>query len=236
MPARRILRAGFLIMLRLIIFIALLGSPIPFSVPDWDGTPIELRPGETVNLPFTPHGDLLVTIFNPDLVAGKGAFSWSTGGFPPQEIDVPASTLSPAVVLHNWKGNNLKVANTSTGRRPQLCVNAWSPGRNNPQTLPASGAMVPSSPNSALQSDDLNGWYSLTLGSTQDYCAFAVFHGANAQIACVNFVDSLTLPPHDTCTRTNRIRLETTFTGEPLYIVNISPTTAKSCYCQLQEL
>ncbi len=236
MPARRILRAGFLIMLRLLISIALLGSPVPFSVPDWDGTLIDLQPGETVNLPFTPHGDLLLTISNPDLVAGKGAFSWSTGGFPPQEIDVPASSLAPTVVLYNWKGNNLKVANTSTGRRPLLRINAWSPSRNDPQTLPASGAMVPSLPNSALQSDGLDGWYQLTLGSTQDYCAFAVFQGETARIACVNFVDSLSLPPHDTCTRTNRIRLDTTFTGEPLYIVNISPSTSQSCYCQLQEL
>lgn len=203
---------------------------------NWNGCQKKLPPGASVNLPITPNAPLMVTVNNPDLISGTGSIRYNSGGHPPSTLAVPSSTLAPAFFFNPFPGNNLKITNTSLQNTQPLILKAWFPGVSPKDRLSDSGRSTPSQPGRALQSDPLDGWFQLIAGSFDSYCHYAIFQNKEVDLVCVNFVDSLSLPPHEICTRNNRVTLLYHMNQESIYIVNLSPSPSKGCFCSLESM
>ena len=113
----------------------------------WDGKPVTLKQNESVNLPQTTDGSMILIYLNRSPGNDEGTLSIQSGGKPPTVVTVPPGTMQPGVMTQNWEGNNLQVANLSTvpvdiwvaaygiGLNPSLCT-PLTPGSTQPlQTM-----------------------------------------------------------------------------------------------------
>jgi hypothetical protein len=98
------------------------------STIDWDGSPISLAAGESAVMAQTPTASMFFTALNEARVDDSGMLALSSGGAPPSMLNVPALTIQPVVLMDNWQGSDLVVANVSVAAGTPIEIQACAPG------------------------------------------------------------------------------------------------------------
>lgn len=117
-----------------------------FTAPQWNGLPQTLQVSQSITLPQTTTGSLLVAWYNTSKMSNAGELTFSSGGSVPQSFPAPALAFQPSLLMNNWNGNNLTLGNTSyPGSTTPIWVAAFAPGlpgAPTPASLPADGTPV----------------------------------------------------------------------------------------------
>ena len=103
---------------------------------DWDGTPTTLAQGDSVNMPQTTNGSMILMAANMSQGNDAGTLEIQTGGARPTNLNLPAGANQFVPVVHNWEAQNLKLTNMSVKNSVNIYVAAYGPGLNPPSCTP----------------------------------------------------------------------------------------------------
>ncbi|MGA3372741.1 MAG: hypothetical protein ABSC48_13375 [Terracidiphilus sp.] len=152
-----------------------------FSVnPNWNGSPITLRPNDNARIPQTPVGSVILAWFNQTALNSDGTLSLTSGGSAPQFLNAPARYSQPFILMNNWLGNDLSVTNVSVVTATPIWVALYGPGIPGivPQKLPPDGTVVPLATLATAQGTALPRWMQLKLtNNTGSLAVFAIIGG-----------------------------------------------------------
>lgn len=81
---------------------------------EWQGLPVTLQPLDAVVMPQTPNGSFILAYLNKTGQNSRGSLTYTSGGGGPVTLPVSALTDLPSIWIDNWRGNQLKLTNTST--------------------------------------------------------------------------------------------------------------------------
>ena len=208
-----------------------------FELKHWNGSPTDVMPGQTIHLKQSIAGDMVLAALNLDTLGSEGLLSISSGGREPEEWRIPAAVNIPSFQINNWDGDNVTVANISPTRSSSVKTACFSFGRGSPITLKANGIPVPLKTFMCTQATPDSGWFRISLFSHTSFGVFVVFIGSKASVFCINVSDSTQLPTRcHNWSSGNRIALKRSFSGENIYIVNLSPLVSDSAWVTLQRL
>ncbi|QAY75873.1 hypothetical protein [Sphingosinicella sp. BN140058] len=171
---------------------ALLGRPE--STAPWDGDPVTLQQYDSVSMPQTPNGSMMLAYINRSLRNSEGKLAWTSGSSAPTILVAPALALAPTVLVDNWQGNNLTLTNISVGSDTPIGVEAFGPGIGpTPETLPIGPPGVQIAAGQAAQGATTGGY--MQLGFQQEDGNPAMFgfiggpagsDGNNAYVIAIN--------------------------------------------------
>lgn len=94
----------------------------------WNGQPSTLLVNQSVGMPQTTNGTMILTATNQATQNNMGQLALTSGGAQPVMLDVPPLANQPSVLMNNWKANNLNVTNISANASTPILVQAVGPG------------------------------------------------------------------------------------------------------------
>jgi hypothetical protein len=153
----------------------------PADTP-WDGSLQTIQPNApALNLAQSANGTMVLAALNLDPGNSDGTATYSSGGAKPTALDVPGGLNQPVIVLNNWQGQNLKVANTSVKSTTAISVLAIGPGIGSIAVTPLGvNAPVAIQPFGAAQGQTNPNWMTLQLTwSGAENAVLAIIGGPN---------------------------------------------------------
>ncbi len=95
--------------------------------PAWNGSGQTLNYHDSVMMPQTPNGSMVLGYWNISPQNNDGTLALTSGG-PPRFLDAPAGALIPSILVQNWNANSLTLTNVSANKVTPLRVEAFGPG------------------------------------------------------------------------------------------------------------
>jgi hypothetical protein len=209
---------------------------------DWNGDPTTLQQGNSVNMPQTSDGSMVLGYQNMSSGNDKGDLNVASGGARPENLDVYGGTGQISTISRNWGANNLQLTNQSDKAGVNIWVSAIGPGYGTkpPTKLPMDGTDVTLDPQAAAQGNALPQWMTLRLQATSgQQTIFALIGGPptndiNAYVFGLNMSKS-SGPPADEAppkdgyyqqTSANKLDFQFNWGSSRLFIANFSGNTA----------
>lgn len=211
--------------------------------PAWDGSGTTLKQYDSVTMPQTPTGSMILAYWNVASQNNDGSLSWTTGASGPQFLDAPAMPLIPSTLVQNFQGNNLTVTNLSGNAETPIRIAAFAPGipKQTPRPLTVGGPPVQLSTLQAAQGKAPPNWAQLTFqNNSSNQCIMAVIGGPlntsgnNVQFFAVNY-DGPAPPGYTKVTAGNTLSLSMQW-QTLIYVANLSPSTSSSVAVSLINL
>jgi hypothetical protein len=166
----------------------------PRSATPWSGGATTLEQYESVMMPQTPNGSMLLGYRNTSQFNSAGKLAWTSDVCPPMMLLAPALALAPSVFAHDWGGDSLTITNISVAAATPISVSAYGPGLGStPVPLPTGGPGVQLAFLEAAQGATTGGC--MQLGFRQSSGDLAVFgiiggpintDGTNAYVIALN--------------------------------------------------
>lgn len=105
------------------------GIQVQIAVANWTGAPTTLNvPSDSVNMPQTANGSMIVTAINKTTGNSAGTITISSGGSGTTPPDLPPQATAPWAEVQNFMANNLQITNISTATATPILVQAIGPG------------------------------------------------------------------------------------------------------------
>nr|WP_253903206.1 hypothetical protein [Corallococcus exiguus] len=171
----------------------------------------------------TLDGFMILTVQN--LSPSKATVYYSSGGAPPQPIDIEGGDNTPHIVIENWKANNLTIINTSSNASTQVKVGIYGLGV--PTTELYEGVSTPLDQYQSAGTKTLSQFMALqlaNLGSSQ-LALFFVFSVGKPVAYALNVNDPGNFPPDYQTTSANQTKVVNNWLGRNLFVINVSTDT-----------
>jgi hypothetical protein len=228
-------------------------TPEGTASTDWDGMPKVLAQDDTVTMPQTPNGSLILGYFNQSQQDNAGSLLLSSGAEDPITLPAPPLMRWINILVHNWQANNLKLTNVSDHKATPIFVEAFGPGV--PGVQPKQ--LVIGTPMQLAMRQSAQGvsaprymQLKLTL-SSGDLATVAIVGGPadpktgnNAYVIALNSAAGDTGPPtrnpppegYYATRKGNSYTFQFNWGSAQVYVVNMSSQTAKPVTALLQSL
>jgi hypothetical protein len=218
----------------------------------WNGMPKILAGRDSVSMPQTPNGSLIVGYFNQSQLNNAGRLTFTSGASAPTTVPVPALARMISVLTANWQANNLTLTNNSLIASTPIFVQAFGPGV--PGMQPGQLAIntpVQLAMRQAVQGLTTPNWMQLEFSSsTSNLEVVAVVGGPQDQSGNNAYVIALNAPSGDTgpppgnpppagfyaTSGGNKYTMQFNWGAAIVYVVNLSPQTATPVTALLQSL
>nr|WP_216671964.1 hypothetical protein [Corallococcus exiguus] len=185
--------------------------------------PLSLDLNDSAFLNQTLDGFMILTVQN--LSPSKATVYYSSGGAPPQPIDIEGGDNTPHIVIENWKANNLTIINTSSNASTQVKVGIYGLGV--PTTELYEGVSTPLDQYQSAGTKTLSQFMALqlaNLGSSQ-LALFFVFSVGKPVAYALNVNDPGNFPPDYQTTSANQTKVVNNWLGRNLFVINVSTDT-----------
>lgn len=211
--------------------------------PAWDGSGATLQQYDSVTMPQTPTGSMILAYWNVASQNNDGTLSWTTGASAPQFLDAPALPLIPSTLVQNFQGNNLTVTNLSGNTGTPIRIAAFAPGipKQTPRPLTVGGPPVQLSTLQAAQGKAPPNWAQLTFrNNSSNQCIMALIGGPldnsgnNVQFFALNYQGPAP-PGYTKVTAGNTLNLNIQW-QTLIYVANLSSSTSSSVAVSLINL
>ena len=210
---------------------------------DWNGDPQTLTNGQSVNMPQTVNGSMVLGWQNTSAGNNNGELTVASGGSRPEKLDATAGLGQVQTITRNWGGNNLQLTNNSQQGEVNIWATAIGPGYGTtpPVDLPMDGTKVTLSAQGAAQGNALPQWMTLRLQATSgQQTIFCLIGGPNSPDGINAYVFALNMPtnsgpPKDEQppadgyfqqTTKNTLDFQFNWGSSRLFIANFSGSTA----------
>src|SRR6202166_124094 len=214
------------------------------SNPNWTGTPTTLAVDDSVGMPQTPNGTMMVAYENKTGTTSDGTLAVTSGGSDPVVLDSPAGIAWPKVLTSNWQANNLTITNVSANQTTPIWVEALGPGLSpKPGTLTI-GTAAKLDPYTAVQGISNPNWMQLKMTSnTSNLTIVAVIGGpasggTNGYIYALNWSGPAPGPDagYTAVTGGNSYTMQFNWASAVVWVCNMSPSTAAPVTVLLRSL
>ena len=203
--------------------------------PAWTGAPQTLAYHDSVTMPQTPDGSMILGYWNTSGQNNDGTLALTSGGAPPLFLDVPALANQPSLLVQNWKANDLKLTNLSANTATPIRVQAFGPGI--PGTQPAPLTIGTAKQLAVLQTAQGTAkpnWMQLVLESNTDTLTIVALvggpldpsSGTNGYVFALNFSGSTAPPGYTAVTGGNTYTYQFNWGSSSVFVANMSPQTA----------
>ena len=218
---------------------------------NWSGQGQQLAVGQNANMTRTANGTMIFMYFNQSTENNAGQLSLSSGGSLPSNLDAPALSSQPSLLINNWNANNLSVTNNSANNNTPIWISAYGPGvpGQTPAKLPI-GTPVPLQTTGTAQGTASPQWMNLVMqcgGAT--LCILGVIGGPadasgnNGYVIALN-ASQETGPPtgnappagYYATTMSNSYTFRFNWGSSSVYVVNMSPATGLAATVTLSQL
>ncbi|MFP2930168.1 hypothetical protein ACLESO_34225 [Pyxidicoccus sp. 3LG] len=195
-------------------------ATIPLTIND---PPLSLDVNDNAFLNQTLDGFMILTVQN--LSPSKATVYYSSGGAPPQPIEIEGGDNTPHIVIENWKANNLTVINTSSNLSTQVQVGIYGLGV--PTTELYQGVSTPLDQYQSAGTKTLTQFMALQLANTgsSQLALFFVFSVGRPVAYALNVNDPNSFPPDYQTTRDNQLKVVNNWLGRNLFVINVSTDT-----------
>ncbi len=192
---------------------------IELQSPLWDGSWCRLEQNRSVNMPQTSDSAMTFVAFT--FTKDIGSVRLASGVNTPKTLEVDGRLKAPIPFLHNGRGDNLEVTNTSATDIP-IWIAAVRFGSGNPVPLRNDGTPVVLSPSTSARGRTQHSLQDLNLWSPDPYAVFTVMYGGDAFIYALNAPGEL--PEGYTDIRHGHTMLiPRNFRGAEVCVANLSP-------------
>ena len=164
---------------------------------DWNGDPTTLTMNESVNMPQTNDGSMVLGYQNMSTGNDDGTLVIASGGAQPEKVTVQAGQNQLSIKTHNWEGNNLQLTNQSVVDTVTIRVQAIGPGHGTttPKTLPMDGTAIELSPRDVAQGNALPQWMTLRMkANTSQQTIFVLIGGPGSSYGLNAYTFGLNMP------------------------------------------
>ncbi|MFD2058373.1 hypothetical protein ACFSQT_36400 [Mesorhizobium calcicola] len=146
---------------------------------NWDGSPVELAVRDSVAMPQTPNGSMILAFQNASELNNDGKLAMTSGSNPPQFLLARALALQPTILINNWQANNLTLTNVSVNAKTPIWIAAYGPGMGAaPTPLPTNGDAIPVAVDTTLKAVTLPQFMQLGFQTNSPgLCLFAFIGG-----------------------------------------------------------
>ncbi|WP_457151458.1 hypothetical protein [Mesorhizobium sp. P5_C1] len=177
------------------------------ATDNWDGSPVELAVRDSVAMPQTPNGSMILAFQNASEMNNAGKLALTSGSSQPQFLLAPGLALQPTILINNWQANNLNITNVSVNTNTPIWIAAYGPGMGGaaPTPLPTTGDAVPVAVDTTLKAVTLPQYMQLGFqANSAGLCLFAFIGGPqdtkgnNAYAIALNSQYGDTGPGHPT--------------------------------------
>ena len=93
-----------------------------FADSAWNGSPQVLQVNDSVSMPQTTNGTMLVSMSNQATQNNQGSIAQTSGGGEPAFFTLPALAGYPEVEIKNFNANNLNLTNISANAETPIKV------------------------------------------------------------------------------------------------------------------
>lgn len=195
-------------------------ATIPLTIND---PPLSLDVNDSAFLNQTLDGFMILTVQN--LSPSKATVFYSSGGAPPQSIEIEGGDNTPYIVIENWQANNLTVINTSSNRSTQVKVGIYGLGVPTTELYP--GITTPLDQYQSAGTKTLSQFMVLQLANTgsSQLALFFVFSVGRPVAYALNVSDPSHFPPDYQTTRDNQLKVVNNWQGRNLFVINVSTDT-----------
>ncbi len=182
----------------------------PVSVTDqWDGSPLPLESETSASLSPTPTGSTIFVYQNKATINNAGSLLLTSVSTSIPSVSTSIPLTAPAfnnqalVLIRNWKGNSLKVTNSSPGENTPITIQLMGPGMPgvSPAKLPIGPPGISLAPGACAQGFANPRWMQLAMQNTpgnQSIIALIggpAVSGNNAYLFGINFETDTGPPP-----------------------------------------
>lgn len=217
----------------------------------WNGQPSTLLVNQSVGMPQTTNGTMIVTATNQASQNNMGQLALTSGGAQPLMLDVPPLANQPTVQMNNWKANNLNITNISANANTPILVQAVGPGIPGltPLALPI-GTPLQLGFGQVAQGNTSPQYMQLVIQSTAPTLGIVGWIGGppdasgnNGYVVAVNATQNTgpgtgVNPPQGyyATTTSNTYTFSFNWQGSVAFVANLSPSTAQALTVLLRAL
>ena len=217
----------------------------------WNGSGLVLAVDANAVMPQTANGTMILGWVNQASQNNAGQLALTTGGSQPQFLDAPALSAQPAMLIANWRANNLSLTNVSPQQATPVWISAFGPGvpGQTSLALKADGTSVALATGQSAAGKALPQWMQLVLQSnTPTLCIFGIVgrpadgtanNGYGIAVnASANTGPGIAPPPagYYATTTGNTYTFPLNWGSNLVYVVNMSPATASGARVLMQPL
>jgi hypothetical protein len=220
--------------------------------PNWSGAPVTLQVNDSVSMPQTPNGSMVLAYFNRSTENNLGTLTYTSGGSQPEPLVVPALAKQPSILVQNWMANNLNLTNTSANSATPIWVEAFGPGLPGQSCLNLTvGKPITISTTQCATGTASPNWMQLVFTSnTANLSVLAIIGGPQDSSGNNAYVIALNSPSGNTgpgtgappppgfyaTTSGNAYTYQFNWGSSTLYVANMSPATAAAVQVTLRPL
>ncbi len=216
----------------------------------WNGSPSVLLVNQNLAMPQTPNGTTIIASTNRSTINNGGTLGLTSGGAPPQFLDIPANANQPTILIQNWKSNNLSISNVSANNDTPILVQMVGPGIPGitPLNLPINTATALSAGQSAAGNASPQ-WMQLLIQSTAPTLGILGIIGGppdgtgnNGYVIAVNATANTgpggAPPPagYYATTTSNSFTFQFNWGSHQVFVSNLSPSTAQALSIVMRAL
>lgn len=202
--------------------------------PTWNGAPQTLAWHDSVVMPQTPNGSMVLGYWNRSGQNNAGTLALTSGGQAPIFLQVPALANQPSILIQNWGASDLKLTNVSANTSTPIVVEAFGPGIQGVQPVPLTvGNAVQLAVLQAAQGNAQPNYMQLALSSnTGNLSVIAVVGGPldgtgnNGYAFALNYTGPPAPPGYTAVTSGNSYTYQFNWGASTLFVANMSPATA----------
>ena len=203
--------------------------------PNWNGSGTRLNWHDSVTMPQTPNGSMILAYWNLATQNNDGTLSLTSGGAP-QFLDAPAMPLMPTTLVQNYQTNSLTLTNLSANKDTPIQVAAFGPGipGQTPRKLTVGSAPLQLSFLQTAQGNAPPNYAQLIFtNNTNNLCIMAVIGGRNqssgnnAYLFALNYPGPPNPPGYTSVTSGNTLTYQFYWTTS-VYVANMSSSVSSS--------
>jgi hypothetical protein len=219
--------------------------------PNWNGAPTQLAVNDSVMMPQTPNGSLVIGYLNRSKLNNEGTLTLTSGGSFPVDLDVSPLLRMFYILVGNWQANNLTLTNTSQQLDTPILVEAFGPGI--PGVTPANlqiNVALQLAVAQAAQTISKPNWMMLRLTGNQSatLATLAIVGGPlvdgnNAYVIALNSISDTGPPTQNeppagyyATTTGNSYEFKFNWPSATIFVVNMSSQTATPVTVRLLSL
>jgi hypothetical protein len=211
--------------------------------PAWNGALKTLNYHDSVMMPQTPNGSMVLGYWNTSAQNNDGQLTLVSGG-PPQPLDAPAGALMPSILVQNWNANSLTLTNTSANSWTPIKVEAFGQGIPGVrvQSLVVNAPPMQLSTLQAAQGKAPPNYAQLVLSSNSNNLSIITLiggppdsNGNNAYVFALNYQGPPLPPGYTKATSGNSITYQFNW-NTTVFVANMSPATSASVAVSLISL
>jgi hypothetical protein len=203
--------------------------------PAWNGNGTTLNWHDSVAMPQTPNGSMVLAYWNLATLNNDGTLSLTSSG-PPVFLDVPAAPLMPSTLVQNFKSNSLTLTNLSVNKATPIMVAGFGPGIPGvkPQKLTVGGATLQLSTLQTAQGNAPPNYAQLVFtNNTNNLGIIAVIGGPNdstgnnVYLFALNYMGPPNPAGYTQATASNTLTYQF-YWSTTVFVANMSPSNSSS--------